>query len=144
MNSTKDVVTNRPSAGYLLSVGLASLGFTFAACVVGGTWNADHGLDAISVLNGVGAVAFAFSYSPLFVLRLIFWDRSSALSRKVSRLFISSFIMFSIILSVVAVLMVLSTHQLHGASAALIFTFTVLAAFCQIGSTIWLIRYRGI
>ena len=134
--------SKRPSVGYYLSIAGGCLGLMFTIFTLSGIWQARHGHDPIAGMGGIGTVGFAFSYTPAFVMRLIFWPKSSRAWKASARLFITVVFTASLLGTATAVILLLTgpAGPRPGFSASDI----VAAALFQIGAVVWLVRYRPI
>ena len=133
-----------PSAGYQISAAAALLGTMFLFVALYGTWLQSRGGDPIDAMAWPGQLAFATMFLLLFTLRLIFWSRSPPALQSALRTAFTAFFGATVILSAVAVVFAFIVTARGGPHAEPVFIgcFTTFAALCQIGSVIWLLRYR--
>ncbi len=122
----------------------ALLGAFFLFLSLYGSYQQSIGHSPIDAMNWVGDVAFAGIFVLLFTLRLIFWSRSPPALQSALRLAFTVFFGLTVVLSAVAVVYAFVVTGRGGPHAEPVFIacFTALAALCQIGSVIWLLRYR--
>ena len=132
----------RPSAGYLLALLGGCLGLTFGSLPIGAVWEVSRGVDPYDALSGPTTIVFATSYIPLFALRLIFWPRSSQRLRMFTRRLLTGFLIVSFLEAIAAVVL----PVVYGATSAstIVVLFAILAVLCQVGTVIWLVRYRRV
>ena len=129
--------SRRPSAGYLLSLTVACTAIPSTAIALGAGWNAHHGVDPANAIGGVGAAALVLGYGLLFAMRLIFWPKASQAVQSLVRTIVSVVLAGSLLATAFAL------WSLTRNGGFLVVWFTVLAALCQIGTAVWLIRYRS-
>ncbi len=134
-----------PSAGYGWSVLPAITGVFFLFMSLYGSWLQSQGRSPIDAMDWVGDVAFAAIFVLLFAMRLIFWSRSPPALQGAMRLAFTALFGATVVLSAVAVVyaLLVTSHGGPHAEPVFIACFTALAALCQIGSGIWLLRYRS-
>ena len=139
-----DPQSRNPSAGYGWSVLPAITGVFFLFVALYATWLQSQGHSPIDAMNWPGDVAFAGIFVLLFTLRLIFWSRSPPALQSALRTAFTALFGATVVLSAVAVVFafVVTSHGGLHAEPVFIACFTALAALCQIGSVIWLLRYR--
>ena len=139
-----DPQSRNPSAGYGWSVLPAITGVFFLFLSLYGTWLQSQGRSPIDAMNWLGDVAFAGIFVLLFAMRLIFWSRSPPALQGAVRLAFTALFGATVVLSAVAVVVAFIVTGRGGPHAEPVFIgcFTALAALCQIGSVIWLLRYR--
>ena len=132
----------RPSAGYLLALLGGCLGLTFGSLPIGAVWEVSRGVDPYDALSGPTTVVFAVAYIPAFALRLIFWPRSSPQLRAFTRRLLTGFLIVSFLEAIAAVVL----PAVYGATSASIIVIpsAIIAVLCQIGTVIWLVRYRRV
>jgi hypothetical protein len=130
-----------PSPGYLYTLGFAVLGFPCIAAGMSGALIARNADDPINALGNYTFATFIFMFLLLFAMRLIFWPLAPAPLRSSVRLLLSGLIALSIPLAVVALWLAFSgTQTVHHYFIPVY--FSIIALLCQIGSVLWLIRYR--
>ena len=139
-----DTQSRTPSAGYGWSVLPAIAGVFFLFVSLYGSWLQSQGHSPVDAMNWPGDVAFAAIFVLLFAMRLIFWSRSPPALQAAVRTAFTALFGLTVILSAVAVVYALFVTHHGGPHAEPLFItcFTALAALCQIGSVIWLMRYR--
>ena len=137
-----DPAEQKPKAGYLLSLCAGLVGFTFDAIALGAIDLAHNGRDATEALSGVGTFAFGYIILLCFAMRLIFWPRSSERVRVCVRAVLTGTLVISLLCAVIGVVL-LACGFSPGRSGLAIY-FAVPAALCQVGSVVWLLRYRRV
>lgn len=132
----------RPSAGYLLALGGGCLGLTFGSLPIGAVWEMSRGVDPYDAMSGPTTIVFAISYIPLFAVRLIFWPRSSPQLRALTRRLLTGFLIVSFLEAIAAAVF----PAVYGATSAstIVILFAILAVLCQVGTVVWLVRYRRV
>lgn len=136
----------RPSPGYYASLGFALVGIVFGATAVGGSLDIRAHADAFNAINGVGLPALIFVWFLLYAFRLIFWGKIPRHYQDMTRTIISLILCGEVLLTAYALFLVATQPEGDlggGKSSSIIVTwFTILASLCQIGTIIWLVRYR--
>ncbi|WP_186457559.1 hypothetical protein [Nitrospirillum amazonense] len=136
----------KPSPGYYASLGFALVGIVFGATAVGGSLDIRAQEDAFNAINGVGLPALIFVWFLLYAFRLIFWGRIPRHYQNLTRTVLSLIMCGEVLLTAYALFLV--STQPRGdivggeSSSIIILWFTILATLCQIGTIIWLVRYR--
>ena len=139
-----DTQSRTPSAGYGWCMLFALPGTFFLFLALYGTYLQSIGRSPIDTMNWIGDVAFAGVFVLLFAMRLIFWSRSPPSLQAAVRTAFTALFGLTVLLSAVAVVYALLVTRRGGPHAQPVFIgcFTALAVLCQIGSVIWLLRYR--
>ena len=133
-----------PSTGYSISIIFALAGVFFLFVAMLGTYLESNGRDPIDAFDLPGQIAFACMFLLLFAARLIFWSRSPPRLQSLVRAAITALFCLTVVLTVVTVVWAVFVMARGGphAQPVLIGAFTTFAALCQVGSVIWLLRYR--
>ena len=130
----------RPSFGYLLSLAAALVGLVCMSTGLGGALIGRSGGDPIDALNSYTIVTFVGMYGLAFAMRLIFWRSAPAALRRAVRLLLIVVFVAAMPLSVTGLILSISMQATMHHGIAIY--FSVIAVACQVGSLIWLFRYR--
>ena len=133
--------TDKAPTGYILSAVGGCLALTFTVFVLGAIWESSRGHNPLDVFNGVGVAGFVFSYAPIFIMRLIFWPKASVVWKSAARLFMTAFFAASLMATVVALVLLAGPAGLKAGGMTY---WMALAALCQVGAVVWLVRYRRV
>ncbi|MDZ5645721.1 hypothetical protein [Nitrospirillum sp. BR 11828] len=136
----------RPSPGYLLNLSLASAGLAGLSVSLGGSLAIIKHADAIAVYGDVTPYVFVFALSIGYLYRLIFYSRVQPAIQNLVRCFLTA--IFSI--ELIGFCAALAAFYLQWSTfpppdvgdRILVTTFTVFTVVCQIGTVLWLLRYR--
>ena len=131
----------RPSVAYYLSMAGGCLGLMFTIFTLTGLAQARQGHDPVAGMSGLGTVGFAFSYTPAFVMRLLFWPKATEVWRACARTYITAVFVTSILGTAAAAFLLLTGPA--GSRPGFSISDLVMAAVCQIGALAWLTRFRG-
>ena len=133
-----------PSGGYGWSFAAGLLGALFLFLAMYATYLQSVGRDPIDCMDWPGQVAFACMFLLMFAARLIFWSHSPPKLQNAVRTGITALFCLTVVLSAVTVVFAAIVLDRGGPHTApiMIGSFTTFAALGQIGSVIWLLRYR--
>jgi hypothetical protein len=132
-----------PSGPYQISLAGGVLGLPFLAMSLGGVFNALHGANPVDAAGWPGTPAFIGMFAVVFTARLIFWDRTPPNVKALVRLLITALMGLEVLLAALAVVLTVTDWSAFGPHYGFfIGWFTFFAALCQIGSVIWLLKYR--
>ena len=126
--------------GYLLTLSLALVSLPCLGIGLGGLLIQRRGGHPLDAMNGVGLVCFVAAYAVVFSMRLIFWPKAPPGLRAAVRVAITLVLCVLLVASAYAVFVAATTSNADGTS----FYFVVLAAFSQVATVIWLLRYRKV
>ena len=131
------------SPGYLGSLAAAMLGLVFACIGVGAISEARLGHDQDLALDEYGVPAFLFAGAIGFTFRLIFWRRIPPVWQGRVRTLMTLIVGLEVtgVIAVVAWFFRAAPPQASGLGGTAGSTI-LLAALGQVGSVIWLVRYR--
>lgn len=127
-------------AGYLLSLGMALVSLPCLGIGLGGLLIQRRAGNPLDAMNGVGFVCFVAAFGVVFAMRLIFWPKAPPALRAAVRGAITLLLCTLLAASAYAVFVAATTSNADGTS----FYFVVLAALSQIGTVVWLLRYRSV
>ncbi|MBB6253244.1 hypothetical protein [Nitrospirillum iridis] len=136
----------KPTPGYYASLGFALAGMVFVATSLAGSLQIRAHADAFSIINPVGLPVMLFVWFLLYAFRLIFWGRVPAQSQNLIRTLLTLVLCAEVIAAVIALLLAMTQPDGdpvggQGREIMVIF-FTVFGGLCQIGTVVWLLRYR--
>ena len=129
----------RVSPGYTISLALSLLSFPFDGMALGGLSLLKRGQDPVAALDSPGLICLAAAYLPAFLVRLVFWRRSSPALREGVRTFVVIVLCALLALTTYTVVRTTLSSGVPGWMVA----FVILAFLCQIATLAWLIRYRN-
>ena len=140
---TADVAasSSQPSPGYLLSIGLACVGFACLGISVGGGLIAKAGGDPMRAMDVDGMVTFVSAFAIIFACRLIFFKGVGQQVRHVVRTAITVVFCVELLATVFSIWLAASGPPSTQALSLPVW-FTTIATLCQIGTLAWLFRYR--
>lgn len=128
-----------PTTGYSLSLIVALVGFTFTVVSLFGILYSRNGRNPLDAYGLPGEIAFACSFGLLFLTRLIFSDKRSPDLQGVVRTIISIVLAVEVAAALVAATLIYSSAHVV---SSFLYYFVVIALLCQLGSVLWLVRYR--
>ena len=131
----------KASPGYLYSLAAGCVGITFLSWGFFGALLSRHGEDPLRAMDVDGVIAFLLSFAIAFAMRLIFWPAASPGVRQAVRFVITLIFALSVLASVISMVLA-RTLPATAKSAWFPLWFSTLALFCQIGSVLWIARYR--
>ncbi len=129
-----------PTTGYSLSLIVALVGLTFTVVSLFGVVYAWNGRDPVDAYGLPGEIAFACSFGMLFLTRLIFSDKRSPDLQGVVRTIISIVLATEVFAALATTVLVFAGSHM---ASSFLYYFVVIALLCQIGSVLWLVRYRS-
>ncbi len=140
-----DSGSRTPSSGYVVSLVSAVAGLFFITLTLVGAVLARAGRDSVAATGWPGQTAFAGSFLILFASRLVFWNRSPPALQQFVRSALT--ILLCGALGLAAVALVLASGVVAGERSPRVhpvFLIGVagLAALCQVGTIVWLLKFR--
>ena len=134
----------RFSTGYGVTVGIALAGLVFVSITAGAVFEARTGGDPESAINPFGLFGFLLTWTFLYLIRLIFWEKMSERRQAQMRAIVTGLLTLEVLTTVlVAVLLMAGAGRSSTDPSATTAIWTcVVAALCQIATVTWLVRYR--
>lgn len=135
----------KPTFGYLLSLCAGCVGLPLDAISLGAMDQARRGGDPTDAISGVGTAAVIVMFVLAFAMRLIFWPKATPIIRTITRASLVVGLGASILGAVTAVgWLAVGGGGRGGVARFLALWFATPAVLCQVGTVVWLVRYRRV